>query len=215
MAATDGQQTPSLEQIVKDGIEATVANLHVALPAEVVSYDAAKQRCSVQPLIRRKYEDGSVVNLPIITNVPVAFPRAGNAFISLPLQKGNSVLLVFSERSLDRWLSQGGVTTADDPRKHDLSDAVAIPGVYPFNNPCEASTDSIRIQYGDARIDVMSDGKFKFENTNEGKELITVMRDFINACLAARTNTALGPQPLVPPSLFTSVRDDLDKLKGA
>jgi hypothetical protein len=45
------------------------------------------------------------------------------------------VALVFSDRSLDRWLNAGGVVDPGTYRMHDLSDAIAIPGLHPWSAP--------------------------------------------------------------------------------
>jgi len=46
--------------------------------------------------------------------------------------KGDSCLLVFAEGALDDWLNGG---ESEDLRKYDLTDAIAIPGVYNFGIP--------------------------------------------------------------------------------
>jgi len=106
--------------------------MRVSLPARVEQYDETKQRADVKPLLNRRYADGEEAELPVIAGVPVVWPRSGGAALTMPVAKGDGVLLVFADRSIDRWLSDGGQVTPDDPRTHDLSDAVAIPGLVPF-----------------------------------------------------------------------------------
>ena len=67
----------------------------------------------------------------MIYNVPVLFPRSRKAAVTFPLEKGDTVLLVFAERSLDEWIEKGGnKVSPEDPRRHDMSDAIAIPGCF-------------------------------------------------------------------------------------
>ena len=212
MAVTDGQQTPTLEQIILDGVKAATSNLNVAMPGVVIEYDPATQKCSVQPSIKRVYDDGTTVNLPIITNVPVAFPRAGKAFISLPIKADDTVLLIFSQRSIDKWLSQGGVVKADDPRMHSLSDAVAIAGVYPFTDSIDASADHIRIQNDKSIIDVKADGTYQIKN--DSNELMDLVVQLVDAIIAMKINTMLGPQPPVNLATFTALKPKFESLKG-
>lgn len=126
-------QNPSIETFVAQMLEQRIADLHTALPARIVRYDAQKQQADVEPYIQRKYLNGQVVTLPVISNVPVVHPRSGDSIIHVPVKVDDTVLLVFAERSVDRWLDSGGVTDPGDPRKHSLSDAFAIPGGYSFN----------------------------------------------------------------------------------
>ena len=89
---------------------------------------------SVKPTLKRPNptRDGmEFLDLPVLPRVPVVFPRAGDFFLSLPIVKGDRVLLVFADRSLDQWVDAGREGDAVDGRTHDLSDAVAIPGLYP------------------------------------------------------------------------------------
>lgn len=121
-------ETPTLAQVILEAIESRLVDLHTAIPGIVDSYDAATQTASVKPCIKRKYSDGSIVDLPVINKVPVVIPSGGGFFASFPIQKNDSVLLVFSERSLEYWKETGGVVNPGDPRKFHIADAFAIPG---------------------------------------------------------------------------------------
>jgi hypothetical protein len=124
----------TLGELLNRALDARLADVHVSMPGRVETYDAATQTADVQPLLKRalRDEDGEIVEtLPLCPGVPVLFPRAGDWFVSLPLSKGDTVLLVFAERSLDQWLERGGEVDPGDLRMHSLDGAVAIPGVYP------------------------------------------------------------------------------------
>lgn len=128
--------SPTLVEAIRRAMEASSSEICTALPARVESYDAAAQRASVQPLIRRTYQDESgarqVERLPVISDVPVSFPGAGDYSISWPLAKGDIVLLVFSQASIDKWLTSGKDVDPLDDRRHSLNDAIAIPGLRAF-----------------------------------------------------------------------------------
>lgn len=132
-------RTPTLEEVIRAAIETRLLEVHTALPGRVETYDAARQKASVKPLLKRSVvrSDGSdfAETLPIIPDVPVVFPRGGGFFLSLPMQPGDFVLLLFSESSIDTWQTGAGEETALleglDLRRHDLSDAVALAGWYP------------------------------------------------------------------------------------
>ena len=132
---SDESQRPGLADAIADGIELALADLRVAEPGRVVSYDAAKKKCSVQPLIRRvRYVDGERTTelAPIVHEVPVSFPGGGGFRVVWPIPNGSTVLLVYADASLDRWAALGGEVDPEDDRAHHPSDAIAIPGVQPF-----------------------------------------------------------------------------------
>lgn len=133
-------RTPSLSQVIQNHLGHAFARMHVSMVARVEKYDASKQSVDVQPLVKERALDPEsdeivATRLPVITNVPLMFPGVGNCAITFPVNVGDTVLLVFSDYSLDVWLSQGGEVDPLDTRSHHLSDAVAIPGVRSFSAP--------------------------------------------------------------------------------
>lgn len=206
--------TPSLNEVMSTAIETRLLDLHTAMPGQIVSYNTANQSCVVQPCIKKKYEDGTVVNIPQITNVPVVFPRAGKAFISLPLKAGDYVLIIFSERAMDLFSNLGGVQDPKDPRKHHITDAIAIPGVYPFNAPADVSASALRIQNDQSRIDLFADGKFTIKKVG-GDELLDLVSQICDKLTASLVNTLLGPQPLLNAADFAAIKAKIDAIKGS
>ena len=139
MASTN----PTLAEVIDLFISSHMAGVHVSLPGTVQAYDELEQTVDVQPAVKNVYtdEDGVEVveSLPLLAGVPVAFPRGGGFFVSFPIKKGDSILLVCSERSIDQWYGKGEEADPGDLRRHSLSDAVAIPGVYPSTAPLQSA----------------------------------------------------------------------------
>jgi hypothetical protein len=234
MSYRDDNTTPSLEQVIKNAIEGRLNEVHTALPAQVLSYDPSNQTCSVQPSIQRKYSDGTLVKIPVINMVPVVHPRTADAFVHLPIAPGDLVLLVFIERSIDIWKTTGGTPDPMDARKHHYSDAVAIPGLYPKGQPFTVSDPSVlTVQKGTSTFEVGASGfKFKapgleadfnqsgtikIQNKNDGVELMDLLTRLVQAIITARTETLIGPQPLinlVGGEEFETLYTLLSKLKG-
>jgi len=142
--------TPSFPAALRGAVNARLLDVHTAMPARVESYDAEQQRVSVKPLIKRGYLDEAgdrqTEEIPVINDVPVVFPGAGGFRVTFPVARGDVVLIVFAETSLDRWLVRGSVIDPGDDRRHDLNDAIAIPGLRPFSDPlASAPTDKLSI----------------------------------------------------------------------
>jgi len=146
-------RSPSLSDVLRLAVQSALADVHVSLPGRIDSYNATRQVADVKPLLKRPLvaADGTELeaeSLPILHDVPVAFPRGGQGtgafFVSWPLEAGDLVHLIFCERSLDQYLSLAGdESTPLDFRTHDLSDAVAYPGFYPAPLALvDASTDT-------------------------------------------------------------------------
>lgn len=168
VGAQNSGETPTQDEILREAIRTALMDLHTAMPGTVQSYDGLLNLATVQPSFKRKYvKDEEVVDLPIINNVPVAFPRAGDSAITFPLKQGDSVLLVFAERSLDKWLTEGGEVSPDDPRTHDLADAIAIPGVYPKTSSLVGiDTENLVIRKGNGTMATFKDDAIELKSVS-------------------------------------------------
>lgn len=207
--------TPTLEEVLDDAIQDALLCVYTNMPAVVESYDPAKQTITARPAIKRTGADGVVSDRPLIENVPVIFPRGKKSSMTWPLQKGDPVTLVFSMRSLDVWKSKGGAVDPQDFRKFHITDAMAIPGGSPKNNPIAgASAENVRYVNDKAVIEMLPAGKFKITNGTE--ELLDLMDQLIVALQEAKTTTAIGPQPLwaATQSVLTQIKTKLGTLKG-
>lgn len=143
------QRSPSLPNIIEMAIDKKLLDVHTCIPGKVEKYDATQQKADIKPLVKAPLfldDDGDVEveveSLPVIPDVPIGWPRGGGFFMSLPIEKGDFVLLVFAERSIDNYLAGSGSEV--DPvvdNRFDLSDAVAIPGFAPFKRAIQGATD--------------------------------------------------------------------------
>jgi hypothetical protein len=127
---------PSGTSNAKEASRAAVAGVNVSLPATVVSFDADTQTVTVRivPMFRRRDPNdkaGIVIYAPPdIPGVPVAYPGTGDFSIFWPLEVGDTGRIVCFDRSADEWKANGGDRTEpQDPRRHDLTDAVFCPDV--------------------------------------------------------------------------------------
>jgi hypothetical protein len=163
-------RTPRLEEVLRLALDATLGGVHTAMPAIVKSYDASSQKATVQPAVKNIVQpsyggDDIVESFPVINDVPVIFPHAGGFFISLPVAVGDTVLLVFNERSIDKWNSgDGSEVDPVDMRKHDLSDAAALVGFYPDSKRIgDASSSSLVLgkDHGGMQLSVTPDNKLE------------------------------------------------------
>jgi hypothetical protein len=118
-----------------------MGGMFVCMVAEVVNTSKLKEcRIDVKPIVNHEYKDSIVVEYPTILSVPIQFPCSSTSALTFPINQGDNVLLVFSQKGLDVFKS--GATSAHDPidmRSFDKRDAIAIPCVFPFsksiNNP--------------------------------------------------------------------------------
>lgn len=153
----------TLPEVIRVQIRERLADVRTCMPGRVVAYKKETQEAAVQPLLKgsRRGQDGEriVDVLPVIEHVPVVFPGTGAYSLTWPIKVGDTVLLVFSESSLDKWLVSGDIVDPADPRRFTITDGIAIPGLRSFNDALDdvpddaivlTSPDPIRIGDVDA-----------------------------------------------------------------
>lgn len=122
---------PTLDQWLLGFLE----DVHTVIPGRIESYSGHKERrARVLPLLRPWLQNGLVVEVKPIPDVPVVFPSTMAGSLLFPLRAGDGVLLVFSETGLGNYMNGASVAAADadDPSRFSLSDCIALPGMFPF-----------------------------------------------------------------------------------
>ena len=159
------QSTPPLGQVLSEFTNKKISEIHTAYPAEVVSYDNAKFQASVSLQIK-KLINGVETDIPVLNNVPVLFPRAGDAHFIFPVEKGTHGLCIFQERSIDGWQELGRPLLPEDKRIHDLNDGIFIPGLSPKTNlpRRKGAIDSLEVAMGNSFLEFQKSGTIKINN---------------------------------------------------
>lgn len=90
------------------------------------------------------------VDLPKLTNVPLVLPcsNALGLSITMPVRKGDEVVLLISDRSLDNWQLDGGIQRPAEEteiRHHDLSDCLCIPSTLTIAALDTYNNDAVQI----------------------------------------------------------------------
>ena len=109
------------------------------MPAVVESYDARLQRANVQITVKsssiREGGERQAETVAVINAVPVLHAGGGGFRAVFPVTRGDTVLVVFASRSIDQWLTKGGIVDPAFDHHHDVSDAIAITGLRDFAHP--------------------------------------------------------------------------------
>ena len=197
-------------------------DVHTALPGQIISYDYTTQKAVIQPCLKKSYLDGTTQEMPILNNVPVIFPRAGEASLTFPVVSGDTCLLLFIERSTDLWKSVGGVVAPNDPRKFDLSDAVAIMGLMPFTeNSLSDNNEDVLLTYKGSNIRIKASGDIQIETAskvaigNTSAEVLDIVSSILGILTTSVTTAPGSPifQGLGP--TYATLKFALDSIKGS
>lgn len=116
-------------QAVHDSVKKGLDGVHTAMPGEIVAYDPATGLATVKPAMKFKKPDGTTIDFPQITGVPVLFQQGAGqgATVAFPIKAGDGCLIVVGEQSLDYWM-YGQETSTD--LAFDMTNAMCIPGLF-------------------------------------------------------------------------------------
>ena len=127
----------TLAEVLRANNAALRAGLHTSMPGVIKTYDPETKRADILPVVMMPTydpetgEEDEAVELPVIPNVPVSFPRGGGWHLSFPLEPGDHVTLVFSETATGAWRESGEVSEPGDVRRHSLGYPTAFLGIAP------------------------------------------------------------------------------------
>jgi len=189
-----GRDSTHFNQMIETAMDSLSRSLRVAVPAIVEAFDPETQTVTCTPTFRQHFidEDGieQVQNLPKIANIPICIPEAKGFSVTLPISKGDEVILLICDRALDGWFEQGGIQNQSTLRLHNLSDAVAIIGINSKPNTIQNySTDKIQVRNIDATTALEIDGNGQLKAFTQS-ETITIDSNG-NATVQADTKITL------------------------
>ncbi|SAI96087.1 Gp138 family membrane-puncturing spike protein [Klebsiella aerogenes] len=132
MPSSNQTRSGSLDETFESERKDLKEQIRVALPGIIQSFDPDSVTAVVQPAIRyvERDNDGATEtqDYPLLTDVPVIFPRGGGCTLTFPVKEGDECLVIFGDRCIDFWWQSGGIQEPVDDRMHDLSDAFCIVG---------------------------------------------------------------------------------------
>lgn len=157
-----GKTTNRTREVVAVQAQAERESQFGEIPGEIVSFDAATQTATIQPLYKPRH-NGAAVAMPELLEVPVRFPRAGRGAVTFPVQPGDRVTLRPQMRSTENY-HEGADFEASDSRSMALSDMEAfLDGGEPLTDPIAAfdpANTHIRFDAG---------GQYGLRGSHEGK----------------------------------------------
>jgi len=196
MKGKDEAPTPTLRGLIESIVDQKIAQVvEGPMPGRVTSYDSAKQRASVQPLVQRVYYDElgdrKTKLRPVVQDVPILFMGGNGTRITTGLTTGDTVLLIPCGHSISRWVVRGGEVDPGEERG-SLADCIAIAGLHDFAHvPTTAPDDAVVVTADDIRLgDAFATEPTILGNTFETN--LNTLLAAINAFAATCTTTPAG-----------------------
>ena len=147
-------------QEITNTVQKNLQGVHTAFPGVLTAFDPSTGLANVQPKMKFRKPDGTTIDYPQITGVPVVFPQSmgQKATIAYPVKAGDGCLVVVAEQSIDYWM-YGQETETD--LAFDPSNSICIVGMFvPANAVMKDACDqnAVIVDVSGTRFTVKSDG---------------------------------------------------------
>lgn len=123
---------PDLDDLLAESRNALLANINCVQVGKLQKVNA-DQTVEIKIQFLRRLPDGTTKKYPLLVDCPYFVLQGGEedgeAFIDMPIKKGNPCLVLFNDRNIDDWWDTGNVAVPADTRKHSISDGFALIGI--------------------------------------------------------------------------------------
>jgi hypothetical protein len=162
---SDQASEGSLAGVLKDALHKWLMGVDDMLPARVISYDDARNRAVIHPVVMIGGTDGSKLSRAQVANVPVFRFGGGGFFIRFPLKAGDLGWLKANDRDISLIMQGGGGEEWPHTRRlHSFSDAMFFPDTFKQWAIDGANADALVIQSLDGSVCLsLHAGKFRIE----------------------------------------------------
>jgi len=165
----------------------------------IESFDSDNQTATVSLIDKgvRDTIDGEVLQTySLLQDVPVIVNKGASGGLTIPINAGDTCLVLFNDRDIDNWFDDGLSQKPNTKRTHDLADAIALVGIRSqvnkitdYNNTAtELNYLANKILLDNSKISLLNsaggqinlDDKLELKNTAESlkaiiDELITII----------------------------------------
>lgn len=146
-------QNPELADLFRVALRNAALTLSCHTVGTVKAYNPATQKATVSVDVLQVIKDlqkspsaadpnpVSVQDPILLTNIPVAWPRAGGGYLTFPLNPGDTGEIHVQDRTLAQWLALGKAVDPITSFAHSLADGVFHPNLHPDKDPIAPPTD--------------------------------------------------------------------------
>ena len=160
-----------LDQVLNFCFQQEMKGIHTAIPGLVDSYDSEKKRASIQIALNMLIKNDDLagrpesVARPVIQDVPVLHLAGGGYVVHVPLIRGDAVMLVFSERGIEKFKESFQVSDPTIDGFFAERDAIALPGFGGVSHVPAGEGVTVQTEDGSQFIHLNLDGTIVLKST--------------------------------------------------
>ncbi len=179
MSANGPIPSPDIRTLLNMHRDEIFASLNCHQIGTVQSFNATNQTVTVQIATKRVVyntpqalgsalqQTPTLIDYPLLTDVPVFVLSGGGASIRFPIAKGDTCLVLFSDRDIENWQMTGDTGAPASSRMHSLSDGLAIVGFFSLaNRITDYNATKPQIRFGDITVTLDTNGTIKIQTVS-------------------------------------------------
>jgi hypothetical protein len=182
---------PDLSDIMDNLKDDVFTELNCHRIGVIQSFNPSNQTATIKLVdkgIRETPEGDIIQEYSLLQDCPVLIAKSLLGGLTIPINQGDTCLVVFNDRDIDNWFSDGLVQKPNTARSHDFSDAIAIVGIRNLvNQISDYNNTATEINYENNKIildtsniklinnlggQINIDDKLELKNTAENLKLI-------------------------------------------
>ena len=233
MSFTKENHDPSLKDLFDLNKKDTFLSMNCHAIGIVEEFDLSNQTVKARIAYKKTFyqKEGKnykevLVDYPFLIDCPAIVISGGPFSLKMPIKRGDECLVLFNDRSIDKWFESGSVLQLDSDRLHSFSDGIVLVGLRSLARSIEGF-DNEKVKLGDETHDlVLGAGeatlksgssvvsvKEKIMIKNSSKNLNTLLQDLIGLIETMALNSSMGPaMGLVNPAHFTAIKAEIGEL---
>lgn len=149
--------TPDITSLLELYFDRKLSGMNCLKIGTIESFDASAHSASISINYRRRFDDDSYKEYPLLVDCPCMILTGGEGHLTFPIAKGDTCLILFNDSDIDQWFSTGQVVAPNSNRVHDIADGIAIVGIRSMINVISGyKTDGVRLKHSTNYIDIDS-----------------------------------------------------------
>tara|TARA_R110002020_G_scaffold472674_1_gene701048 strand:+ start:1180 stop:1845 length:666 start_codon:yes stop_codon:yes gene_type:complete len=181
----------------------------------------AAQMTATIKLVYKVEQDANTVTHPLLVNCPLHMPVSDAGGLQIPMNAGDTCLVLFNDNDIDTWFTTGETDTLPSTtRLHNINDGIALVGVKSLSNVItDYSTTRTKLNYQETSITLDDLVDIKNEQSNMKAvfqtiiDAITKIKGYTDLPVAPNTAVAASPMSAVLTDAdIQAISDEINKL---
>lgn len=154
---------------LQDMIENSLADVHTMVPAKLTSVNYGSGKASALPLVKTQVGVNKVIPYPELSDIPLVIMsgNAGKARITFPVQAGDIVIVLFSERDPSNALASTGSDPTNPVQTNYLGlfPVGILPCISTSGTAKAISNEDVDLENDQAKINLKPVGDISLSNS--------------------------------------------------